>query len=110
VVCNGLSYGGGMRIAPNARFDDGLLDVVVIGDLTRPDFLATFPKVYAGRHLEHRLVTVHHARRVELAADRPRTVYADGEHVGELPMAFEVEPAALAVLAAAAAPGLGRAA
>jgi YegS/Rv2252/BmrU family lipid kinase len=108
VVCNGRSYGGGMRVAPEARFDDGLLDVVVIGDLTKPDFLATFPKVYRGRHLEHRLVTVHHARRVELAADRPRTVYADGEHAGELPMAFEVEPGALAVLAAPDAPGLAR--
>jgi diacylglycerol kinase (ATP) len=108
VVANGRSYGGGMRIAPGARLDDGLLDVVVIGDLTKPDFLATFPKVYAGRHLEHPLVTVSHARRVELAADRPRAVYADGEHAGKLPMAFEVEPAALAVLAAADAPGLGR--
>ena len=101
VVANGRSYGGGMRVAPGARLDDGLLDVVVIGDLTKPDFLATFPKVYAGRHVEHPLVTVSHARRVELAADRPRAVYADGEHAGELPMAFEVEPAALAVLAAA---------
>jgi diacylglycerol kinase (ATP) len=108
VVANGRSYGGGMRVAPGARLDDGLLDVVVIGDLTKPDFLATFPKVYAGRHVEHPLVTVSHARRVELAADRPRAVYADGEHAGELPMAFEVEPAALAVLAAADAPGLGR--
>jgi diacylglycerol kinase (ATP) len=108
VVANGRSYGGGMRVAPGARLDDGLLDVVVIGDLTKPDFLATFPKVYAGRHVEHPLVTVSHARQVELAADRPRAVYADGEHAGELPMAFEVEPAALAVLAAADAPGLGR--
>jgi diacylglycerol kinase (ATP) len=107
VVANGRSYGGGMRVAPDARFDDGLLDVVVIGDLSKPDFLATFPKVYAGRHLAHRLVTVHRARRVELAADRPRTVYADGEHAGELPMAFAVEPAALTVLAAADAPGIG---
>jgi diacylglycerol kinase family enzyme len=56
------------------------------------------------------LVTVHHARRVELAADRPRTVYADGEHAGALPMTFEVEPDALAVLAAADAPGLDRSA
>jgi YegS/Rv2252/BmrU family lipid kinase len=98
----------GIPLLPDARIDDGLLDVVVIGDLTKPDFLATFPKVYAGRHVEHPLVTVSHARRVELAADRPRAVYADGEHAGELPMAFEVEPAALAVLAAADAPGLGR--
>jgi diacylglycerol kinase (ATP) len=107
VVANGRSYGGGMRVAPGARLDDGQFDVVVVGDLGRAGFLATFPKVYSGRHLEHPLVGVHHARRVELAADRPRAVYADGEHAGELPMAFELEPSALTVLAAADAPGLG---
>jgi diacylglycerol kinase (ATP) len=108
VVANGRSYGGGMQVAPAARFDDGLLDVVVIGDLGKASFLATFPKVYSGRHVEHPMVAVHHARRVELAADRPRTVYADGEHAGELPMVFEVEPSALTVLAAADAPALSR--
>jgi len=108
VVANGRSYGGGMRVAPDASFDDGMLDVVVIGDLGKASFLATFPKVYSGRHVEHPLVTVHHARRVELAADRPRTVYADGEHAGELPMVFEVEPSALTVLATTDAPALSR--
>jgi diacylglycerol kinase (ATP) len=106
VVANGRSYGGGMRVAPDARFDDGLLDVVVIGNLGKPGFLATFPKVYSGRHVEHPLVSVHHASRVELASDRPRTVYADGEHAGELPMVFEIEPSALTVLATRDAPGL----
>jgi diacylglycerol kinase (ATP) len=106
VVANGRSYGGGMLVAPGARLDDGLLDVVVVGGLGRAGFLATFPKVYAGRHLAHAMVAVHHARRVELAADRPRAVYADGEHAGELPMAFGVEAAALTVLAAADAPAL----
>jgi diacylglycerol kinase (ATP) len=106
VVANGRSYGGGMRVAPAARFDDGVLDVVVIGDLGKAAFLATFPKVYSGRHVEHPRVAVHQARRVELAADRPRTVYADGEYAGELPMVFEVEPAALTMLAAADAPAL----
>jgi len=106
VVANGRSYGGGMLVAPDARFDDGVLDVVVIGDLSKASFLATFPKVYSGRHVEHPLVAVHHASRVELAADRPRTVYADGEHAGELPMVFEVEPSAVTVLATRDAPGL----
>lgn len=106
VVANGRSYGGGMRVAPDARLDDGVLDVVVIGDLSKASFLATFPKVYSGRHVEHPLVAVHHASRVELAADRPRTVYADGEHAGELPMVFEVEPSAVTVLATRDAPGL----
>jgi diacylglycerol kinase (ATP) len=104
-VANCQSYGGGMRIAPDARLDDGLLDVVVVGDIGKPAFLATFPKVFSGRHLEHPAVTVHRARRVELAGDRALAVYADGEPCGSLPATFTVRPAAIAVLAADGAPG-----
>jgi diacylglycerol kinase (ATP) len=105
-VANCPSYGGGMRVAPDARADDGLLDVVVIGAMPKRQFLATFPKVYSGRHLEHPAVSVHRARRVELAADRDLAVYADGEPAGGLPASFAVQPAACAVLAADPAPGL----
>ena len=104
-VANCQSYGGGMRIAPDARLDDGLLDVVVVGDIGKPAFLATFPKVYSGRHLEHPAVSLHRARRVELDGDRPLAVYADGEPAGSLPATFAVQPAAITVLAADGAPG-----
>jgi diacylglycerol kinase (ATP) len=79
--------------------------VVVVGDIGKPAFLATFPKVFSGRHLEHPAVTVHRARRVELAGDRALAVYADGEPCGSLPATFTVRPAAIAVLAADGAPG-----
>jgi diacylglycerol kinase (ATP) len=105
VVANGPSYGGGMRIAPAARLDDGVLDVVVIAAIAKPAFLATFPKVFSGRHVEHPAVSQYRARRVELAADRPLPVYADGEPAGALPATFEVQPAALTVLAGDPAPG-----
>ena len=104
-VANCQSYGGGMRVAPQARLDDGHLDVVVVGDVGKGEFLRTFPKVFSGRHVEHPAVTVHQARRVELAADRDLVVYADGEPAGALPAAFEVHPAAVTVLAADGAPG-----
>jgi diacylglycerol kinase (ATP) len=104
-VANCQSYGGGMRIAPDARLDDGLLDVVVVGDIGKPAFLATFPKVFSGRHLEHPAVSLHRARRVELEGDRALAVYADGEPSGSLPAIFAVQPAAIAVLAADGAPG-----
>ncbi|HYT25345.1 MAG TPA: diacylglycerol kinase family protein [Actinomycetota bacterium] len=104
-MANGPSYGGGMRIAPDARIDDGLLDVVVVGAIHRPGFLATFPKVRSGRHVGHPAVSVHRACRVELAADRPLLVYADGERHGELPVVFEACPGAIHVLAAADAGG-----
>jgi YegS/Rv2252/BmrU family lipid kinase len=105
-VANCPSYGGGMRVAPAADAGDGLLDVVVIGAMSRPSFLATFPKVFSGRHLEHPAVSVRRARRVELAADRDLAVYADGEPSGGLPASFQVRPGALTVLAAGDAPGL----
>jgi diacylglycerol kinase (ATP) len=104
-VANSQSYGGGMRIAPAARLDDGLLDVVVIGgELSKPGFLTTFPKVFSGRHVEHPAVHVHRAVRVELEAERPVAVHIDGEPAGMLPASFQVAPAAIAVLAAGDAP------
>jgi YegS/Rv2252/BmrU family lipid kinase len=104
-VANGPSYGGGMLVAPQASLADGLLEVVVIGDVGKLEFLRTFPKVFPGRHVEHPAVAVHRAARVELDADRPLAVYADGEPAGTLPATFEVRPAAITVLAADPAPG-----
>ncbi|HET9291163.1 MAG TPA: diacylglycerol kinase family protein [Actinomycetes bacterium] len=104
-VANGPSYGGGMRVAPRASLADGLLDVVVIADIGKLEFLRTFPKVFSGRHVEHPAVAVHRAARVELEADRPLAVYADGEPAGTLPATFEVRPVAITVLAADPAPG-----
>jgi diacylglycerol kinase (ATP) len=112
-VANSQSYGGGMRIAPAACLDDGLLDVVVIGgELSKLGFLATFPKVFSGRHVEHPAVHVYRAMRVELEAERqaeleaerPIAVHVDGEPAGTLPASFQVAPAAIAVLAAGDAP------
>ena len=104
-VANGPSYGGGMKVAPHASLDDGLLDVVVIHEIGKLEFLRTFPKVFSGRHLEHPAVAVHRAARVELDADRTLAVYADGEPAGTLPATFEVRRAAITVLAADPAPG-----
>ena len=104
-VANGPSYGGGMLVAPRASLADGLLEVVVIADIGKLEFLRTFPKVFSGRHVEHPAVAVHRAAHVELDADRPLAVYADGEPAGTLPATFTVRPAAITVLAADRAPG-----
>jgi YegS/Rv2252/BmrU family lipid kinase len=104
-VANGPSYGGGMRVAPQASLGDGLLDVVVIHEIGKLEFLRTFPKVFSGRHVEHPAVAIHRAARVDLDADRALAVYADGEPAGALPATFEVRPAAITVLAADPAPG-----
>ena len=94
-----------MMVAPLASLADGLVEVVIIGDVGTLEFLRTFPKVFSGRHVEHPAVAVHRATRVELAADRPLAVYADGEPAGTLPDTFEVRSAAITVLTADPAPG-----
>jgi diacylglycerol kinase (ATP) len=106
-VANSQSYGGGMRIAPRAMLDDGLLDVVIVsGELSKAGFLRTFPKVFSGRHVEHPLVSCHRATRVDLEADRPVAVHVDGEPAGATPASFEVVAGAIAALAGERPPAL----
>lgn len=97
-VGNGSSYGGGMRICADAVPDDGLLDVVIVGDCSRATLLKVFPRVYKGAHLDHPKVTVHRAAKVTLEAVGI-TAYADGEPLGPLPVSAECVPAALRLLA-----------
>lgn len=97
-VGNGPSYGGGMRVCPDASLDDGLLDVTVLGPISKPEFLRVFPTVYKGTHVNHPAVTVRRARGVRLEADGV-TAYADGERVSVLPVTCEAVPDALRVLA-----------
>ena len=98
VVANGPAYGGGMQICPDARMDDGLLDVLVVAPLSRAAFLRIYPRVYAGTHLSDPRVSVRRARRVRVAA-AGIVAYADGERLGPLPLTAEAVPRALRVLA-----------
>ena len=101
-VGNGPAYGAGMQITPDASYDDGLVDVLVVGPLSVPRLLAVFPKVFKGQHVSHPAVTIKRARRVRLST--PGIVaYADGERFGALPLELEVVPGALEVLTAPAA-------
>jgi diacylglycerol kinase (ATP) len=97
-VGNGPSYGGGMRVCPDADLHDGLLDVTVLGPISKPEFLRVFPTVYKGTHVHHRAVTVRRASSVVLRAEGV-TAYADGERVSVLPVHCEAVPAALRVFA-----------
>ena len=98
VVGNAVSYGGGMRVTPDASVVDGELDVLLLGALRKGAFLRAFPKVFLGTHVRHPAVRMLRARHVKIEADRRVQVYADGERVGSLPADFEVVPAALPVL------------
>ncbi len=96
-VGNAPSYGGGMRVCPDADLTDGLVDVVVVGPLSRTRFLRLFPGVFKGTHVRDPAVTVTRAREVRIEGEA-RTVYADGEPIGVLPLTCQVEPGALRVL------------
>ena len=98
-VGNGSSYGGGMRVCPDAQLDDGLLDITVLGPISKPEFLRVFPTVYKGTHVNHPAVTVRRARQVALRSPGV-TAYADGERVSVLPVHVEAMPDALRVFAA----------
>jgi diacylglycerol kinase (ATP) len=95
VVANGRYFGGGMMICPEAEPDDGLFDVLLIGDLTKRDLLLTLPKTYRGRHLPHPKAELLRGAAVEVDAPEPLPVELDGEQPGTTPIRFEVVPKAL---------------
>ena len=95
VVANGRYFGGGMMICPEAEPDDGLFDVLLIGDLTKRDLLLPLPKTYRGRHLPHPKAEVLRGAVVEIDAPQPLPVELDGEQPGATPVRFEVVPRAL---------------
>ena len=98
-VANGRAFGGGMFIAPEAELDDGEFDVVTVGEVGKLRFVGNLPKVFKGTHVEEDEVHVFRASRLELTASRPYPVYADGEHLTELPAQLRILPRALRVLA-----------
>ncbi|SEE08015.1 diacylglycerol kinase [Ruania alba] len=101
-LANATSFGGGMRIAPDAQLDDGLMDVVIGHAMGRGALLRLFPQVYSGRHVGSARVDVIRAREVILEAlpgrRPPPPVYADGELLGRLPIRARLRPGALQLL------------
>ena len=96
---NTSSYGGGMKIAPRAKMDDGLLDVCIVGSIDRFRLLRLAPTVYGGHHLGIREVEYFQASHVRVETERPLDVYADGEYVCQTPAEFSVARNALKVIA-----------
>jgi YegS/Rv2252/BmrU family lipid kinase len=99
VAANTRFYGGGMRVAPNADPNDGMLEIVAIGHTSKLRFLGNLPKVFSAKHVELEGVEVFKAREVEIISSRPFDVYADGECLTSLPATVRVIPDALRVIA-----------
>jgi YegS/Rv2252/BmrU family lipid kinase len=95
IVANGNWHGGGMKLAPDARQDDAVFDVVTIGDVSKLDFVTTAPKLYSGRYLSHPKVELLRSSSVTVSADEPLPLEVDGEPIGATPARFEVVPSAL---------------
>jgi diacylglycerol kinase (ATP) len=95
VVANGRYFGGGMMICPEAEPDDGVFDVLLIGNLTKRDLLLTLPKTYRGKHLPHPKAELLRGPTVEIEAPEPLPVELDGEQPGTTPARFEIIPRAL---------------
>ena len=93
-------YGGGMNVAPQARMDDGLLDVCVVAGMSPFRLFYMFPTVYAGRHLKIKEVSYYQAGRVRVETEHPMDVYADGEFVCRTPLEVGVAAGALKVVTA----------
>jgi diacylglycerol kinase (ATP) len=98
LMSNGKYGGGGMLTAPDADPADGFFDVLIVGDLTKPDLLRSLPRIYKGTHLTHPKVTVKRAREVEIRPAQQMAVQADGELLGEAPARFSVLPGALTIV------------
>ncbi len=97
IVANGQWHGGAMLLAPEAQPDDGLFDVVLIGDVTKRDFVTTAPKIYKGTYLSHPKVELLRSRGVAVDAPERLPIELDGEQVGTTPVRFEIVPAAVRV-------------
>lgn len=98
-VGNAHRYGGGMKITPDASVTDGILEVTVIGPISKGKFITTFPRVFKGTHVLDPDVTTFTAKKIKVGADREFLAWADGEMVGPLPAEISVDPGGLTVIA-----------
>ena len=87
-----------MLTAPDACVADGFFDVLIIGNMTKPDLLWSLPRIYKGTHLTHPKVTIQKAKEIEIRSVQPIYVQADGELLGELPARFSMLPLALNII------------
>lgn len=98
-VANSKAYGGGMHLVPHAELDDGRLDVMLTRSHSKLHWLAAIPKVFRGKHVDDPYIQWLAGSEIEVSADRPFTVYADGDPIADLPVTIGVAKRALRVIA-----------
>ena len=97
-VGNSKAFGGGMMALPQAELDDGELDLLLVADTPRLKYAALLPTVFKGTHGKVDVVSFLRGKHVEVSADRPFTMYADGDPIADLPCTIDVEPRCLRVV------------
>lgn len=98
VVSNSGQFGGGMKISPDSNLQDGKLEVVMVGEVTKLDFLRTFPKVFTGKHLSHPKVKTFSVTEIHLNCQSELVAFADGEDIGTTPLKIDVIPNAIQLM------------
>ncbi len=97
-AANSGAYGGGMMMAPDASLQDGLLDIVLVAHAPKLRFLRLLPTVFKGEHVKQPNVEVLRAHEIRISAERPFTMYADGDPIAELPATVRALPSAVRVM------------
>lgn len=98
IVANGRYFGGGMKVAPEALMDDGVFDIIILGDLSKPDLIKSFPLIYEGTHLSHPKVKQYRGSRIKVSSGGKGLIEVDGEIPGIDDAEFEILPKALNIL------------
>ncbi|MHB1393860.1 MAG: diacylglycerol/lipid kinase family protein [Clostridia bacterium] len=98
IVANGRYFGGGMKVAPEALMDDGVFDIIILGDLSKLDLIKSFPLIYDGRHLSHPKVKMYRGSRVKVSSGGKGLIEVDGEIPGSDDAEFKLLPKALNIL------------
>ena len=97
-VGNALSYGGGMKVTPQATLDDGLLDICVVSKMNKLKLMCWVPTIFFGEHLRLKQVEYFQAKQIRIEAERQLDLYADGEFAGRTPVEIEIIPRGLQVI------------
>jgi diacylglycerol kinase (ATP) len=97
-VLNTPFTGGGLQIVPQAKIDDGFLDIAVMGDISKLGLAVTLPKAYKGKHVGHPAFTFYKGKKVTIKTERPLRKLFDGNVYGQSPLEAEILPQALSVL------------
>jgi diacylglycerol kinase family enzyme len=98
IVSNGPYLGKKIRIAPHARLDDGLLDLLIVGDVTKYELLTIWPALYSGSHVTHPKIIERKLTKVTIESTEEHLVEVDGDVVGNTPASFRIMPSALTIV------------